>query len=206
MTKRIFSSTLLLLGLASWAPHTFADEVRVGIMVHDVDIPEITLRTIKERSASITGEYIFDTPNWPKWTLGARPYIYGSANLSGNTHHGGIGLNWRGHFLDNFYAEFGGGLSVHSGTNSIEFPSQATLLSLTNDERIALLTPIFQRLDNEIQFGSTVLFRAQFAIGYDFNETWGADIVYEHLSNGHIFGGPKNGGLDSVGFRLSRKF
>ncbi len=206
MTKYLLSSTILLLGLASFAHHSYADEVRVGIMVHDVDIPEISNRRIKERSTSVTAEYIFDTPNWPKWTLGARPYIYGTANLGGNTHHGGVGMNWRGHFSERFYAEFGGGLSVHTGTNDIEFPSAATVQALTFDERIALFQPIFYRLDNEIQFGSTVLFRIQAAIGYDINETWGADIVYEHLSNGGVLGGPENGGLDSVGFRLSRRF
>ncbi|MCF6274610.1 MAG: acyloxyacyl hydrolase [Robiginitomaculum sp.] len=139
-------------------------------------------------------------------TLGARPYIYGSANLGDNTHNGGADLNCRGHFTSKFYSKFGGGLSVHSGTNNIEFPSLVSQQGLTNDERIALLRPIIARFNNEIVFGSTVLFRAQIAIGYNINETWGADIVYEHLSNGGVFGGLDNDGLNNIGFRLSRKF
>lgn len=205
MTKHLLSSTILLLGLASFAHNSNADEVRVGVMIHDVDIPEITHRRIKERSTSVTAEYIFDAPKWLDWT-GARPYIYGSANLGGNTHHGGVGLNWRGHFTEKFYAEFGGGLSVHSGTNKVDFPSAATLQPLTINERLALFEDVFFRDDNEIQFGSTVLFRAQLALGYDINDTWSADVVYEHLSNGRVFSSTRNDGLDSVGFRLSRKF
>ena len=199
-------ATLYLCGLFVFPIQAHAGEVRIGIMKHDVDIPNITIRPVKEQSTSITGEYIFDTPNWPAWTLGARPYVYGSINLEGKTNHGGAGLYWRQHITSKFYAEFGGGLSLHSGTKRIEFPSQSDFPTLTRQQRIALITSLFARTQNEIQFGSDALFRAQIAVGYDFSDKWGADIVYEHLSNGQILGGPENGGLDSIGMRLSRKF
>ncbi len=195
-----------LLGLVLAPIPAYADEIRVGIMAHGVKIPLSDVNAGKEESVSVTGEYIFDTPNWPKWTLGARPYIYGSINLGGDTSHGGVGLNWRQSFLDRFYAEIGGGFSVHNGTNRIDFPSEAVLRALTSGERIALLAPLFERRRNEIEFGSRVQFRAQGALGYSFNDQWSAEFVYEHLSNGQILGGPQNDGLDSVGVRLARKF
>ena len=183
-----------------------ADEIRIGIMAHGVDVPLSDVNGSKEDGVSITGEYIFDTPNWTKWTLGARPYIYGSVNLAGNTSHGGVGLNWRRSFWDRFYAEIGGGFSVHDGTKRITLPSQAELLNLTFEQRTALLALIFARRNNEIQFGSRVQFRAQGAIGYKLGDQWSAEFAYEHLSNGQILGGPENDGLDSLGLRLARTF
>jgi len=193
-------------GLGLFSAAAQADELRVGIMNHDVDVPKITGRSLKEESVSLTGEYIFDTPNWPKWTLGARPYVYGSLNLEGNTSHGGVGLNWRAHFADKFYAEIGGGLSVHSGTNHIDSPSAADLNGLTQDQRIALLATFFERERTEIEFGSRALFRGQLTIGYDINDKWGAEIAYEHLSNARILDSTDNEALDSFGVRLTRKF
>lgn len=81
LLKVVRLSATLLCGVVALSTKAFADEIRVGIMAHDVDVPHITLRSLKEESVSITGEYIFDTSDWPKWTLGARPYVYGSLNL-----------------------------------------------------------------------------------------------------------------------------
>ncbi|MBL4853785.1 MAG: acyloxyacyl hydrolase [Robiginitomaculum sp.] len=193
-------------GLTALPTPAFADEIRVGVMAHGVDVPPSGVRGGREDGVSLTGEYIFDTPNWPKWTLGARPYIYGSINLAGDTSHAGVGLNWRQSLGDKFYAEIGGGFSVHNGTNRIDFPSEAVLRAMTNEQRIALLAPLFERRRNEIQFGSRVQFRGQGAGGYRISDQWSAEFVYEHLSNGQILGGPQNDGLDSLGIRLARKF
>ncbi len=197
----IFFLTVLTLPMAAQA-----DEIRIGIMAHGVDVPLSDVNGGKEDGVSITGEYIFDTPNWPKWTLGARPYIYGSVNLAGNTSHGGAGLNWRLGFWDRFYMDIGGGLSVHDGTIRIPLPSQAELSNLTLEQRTALLAPVFARRNREIQFGSRVQFRAQGAVGYRLDDQWSAEFAYEHLSNGQVLGGPENDGLDSLGLRLTRRF
>jgi len=197
---------MAFLGLVSLSTPVHADEIRIGLMAHGVDVPLSDVNGGKEDGVSLTGEYILDTPNWPKWTLGARPYIYGSVNLAGNTSHAGVGLNWRQGFWDRFYAEIGGGFSVHNGTVRIELPSSAQLLALTPEQRIALLSPLLERRNTEIQFGSRVQFRAQGALGYKLNDRWSAEFAYEHLSNGQILGGPENDGLDSLGIRLARKF
>ncbi len=199
-------AAIFWLGFAALSTPVRADEIRIGVMAHGVDVPLSDVNGGKEDGVSITGEYIFDTPNWPRWTLGARPYIYGSVNLAGNTSHGGAGLNWRRSLGGRFYAEIGGGFSVHNGTIRIDFPSSAALLALTTEERIALITPLYARRDNEIEFGSRVQFRAQGAVGYNLNDQWSAEFAYEHLSNGQILGGPQNDGLDSLGIRLARKF
>lgn len=207
MNKQFLLATGLTLGLCFFTPEAQANEIRVGIMMHDVDIPEITKRRIKERSASLTGEYIFDSPRWLKWAGGARPYIYGSANLSGKTSHAGAGLNWRTNLGSKFYAEMGGGRSLHNGTIQIRFLTFEEYLALNTEQRQAQNSQLQHRRNTELQFGSTTLIRGQIALGYKINDVWGADIVYEHLSNGGVFGKKHvNDGLDSVGLRLSRKF
>jgi len=207
---KLGAPAILCLSFAIFPTSAQGDEIRIGLMAHGVDVvPLSDVDGGKEGGVSLTGEYIFDTPNWPKWALGARPYIYGSVNLAGNTSHGGVGLNWRQGFGDKLYAEIGGGFSVHNGTIRIDFPSEAVLRAMTSEQRITLLAPLFERRNTEIQFGSRVQFRAQGAFGYRFDDQWSAEFVYEHLSNGQMFGGlggPENDGLDSLGIRLARRF
>lgn len=202
MAKCVWGMTVALFGLMAMPSLAQADEIRLGVMAHDVDV--FTGHSyIKENSAAVSAEYIFDTPKWLDWAWKARPYIYGTANLGGHTHHGGAGLNWQVGFLGKFYGEFETGLSVHSGTNSISFP---VLSGVTDAQRLANIHDYFYQTRTEIEFGSTVLFRNQLAIGYRFNDIWSADVSYEHLSHGGLFNATNNDGVDSVGLRVSRKF
>ena len=95
------------------------------------------------------------------------------------------------------YGELAFGLVLHDG--AIRTPDP--LLS-TDPVEAALRR---ERKFNEIEFGSDVLFRTQFAIGYRFDAKWAGEFVLEHLSHGQIFGGPENEGSNNIGFRIARK-
>ncbi len=197
MRKSLLGALALL---CMQAPPASADEIRLGVMVHNADFFSGFLflgRRGQEDSISLSAEYVWDSPDFLSWALKARPYVGGSLNLAGNTSHAGAGLLWRQGFLNKFYAEYAVGVVVHNGST-----------------RIPRLTPPvdpveranrIRRLNTEIQFGSRVLFRLQAALGYRFNEKWAGEIVYEHLSHAQLFG-RINQGSDSFGFRVSRRF
>lgn len=190
-----------LFGIVAVSAPAQADELRAGIVLHDGEFFEDLIfggKHGKEQSVAITAEYIWETPDWLEWAWGARPYIGGTANLEGETSHGGAGVVWRGEFWDNFYADFALGLVVHSGHVRTPNPIDAT-----TPEEVAIR---HARKASEIEFGSRVLFRENIALGYRFTEEWAGEIMYEHLSHGQILGGPENEGANTVGVRLSRRF
>jgi len=184
-----------------------ADEIRVGAMSHDVTLDFVVdYRPKLEDGLVLSLEYIWDQPHWLAWAGNARPYVYGAANLAGDTNHGGAGLNFQKNFASRYYVEYEVGLSVHDGTTKIELISDEEFDALSITDRRAYLDNYFSRLDSEIEFGSPVLIRNQFALGYRFNETWSADVSWEHLSHGLLFDEDRNDGLDNFGLRVSRKF
>lgn len=200
LSNSLAATGLSLAVLIALPISAYGGEVRVGVSTHDVNV--LNTRRQIENSTAVSGEYIFETPKWLEWAASANPYVYGTLNLNGKTDHGGVGLNWR-QSVGKFYAEFGTGLSAHDGTVRIVGDVD---LSLPQPELDIAINRFFDRFDNELEFGSRVLFRNQVALGYEINDQWGADIYYEHLSHAQILGGPQNDGLDNVGVRVSRKF
>jgi len=174
-----------------------AQEARIGIVAHDIDGFDAGVSG-KESGASINLEYVWAPFDGPNWFLSPRPYIGGNIHLDGKTSFGGGGLMWRGEFSDRWYASFAFGLVVHDGEEELP-DSDPNLTFEENLERI--------RINNEnIEFGSRVLFREDFALGYRFTEAWAGEIFYEHLSHGNILSDQSNEGLDNVGLRLARRF
>ncbi|PHR57676.1 MAG: hypothetical protein COA43_11715 [Robiginitomaculum sp.] len=178
------------------AEGVYADEVRVGVSVHDSKF--FKGKTGKEESLSVTGEYIWDTPGWLEWVWGARPYIGGTVNAKGETHHGGGGIMWRKSFFHNVYGDYSFGLVMHSGHIRTPNPSEAT-----TDEEINIRQA---RRASEIEFGSRVLFRQNLALGYRFSKELAGEITFEHLSHGNIIGGPENEGSNNFGARIAYRF
>lgn len=178
-----------------------ADEMRLGVMVHDAQFFEDIIfggRHGKEQSISVTAEYLIDSPEWLSWAMSPMPYVGGSLNLGGKTSHGGAGLLWRYGLGKNIYFDIGSGLVVHDGAVRTPDP-----LSSTDPVEVSEFR---RRKFTEIEFGSRVLFRNQFALGYRLNEDWATEITFEHLSHGQILGGPENEGSNNVGFRVARRF
>lgn len=199
-------------------------EVRVGVAKFDDRISPIpATQRADEQSVSISGEILFEEPKFLKWALSPQPYIGGSLNLEGNTSFGGAGLLWRQTVGEKFYGDFALGVVAHNGTRFVE-PSDelSALLKRTNEfdniedipqdilDGIRLgFDDLSDRRDNEIEFGSRVLFRLQGAIGVNVNEKWAGEIYMEHLSHGYglVFGDEDvNDGVNILGIRAARKF
>ena len=126
------------------------------------------------------------------------PYVGGSLNLGGKTSYAGAGLLWRYDFQNHYYADLGFGLVGHDG--AVRTPDPLT------GANVVEVSEFRRRKFTEIEFGSRILFRTQFAIGYRFNETWAGEMTFEHLSHGQILGGPENEGSNNVGFRVAKRF
>jgi len=99
---------------------------------------------------------------------------------------------WRQSFNDKFYGDFSFGLAIHDGTNRV-------------DRDNLNFFEILERADEEISFGSRILFRQQLTLGYRVTDDWAAEIFGEHLSNGQILGSV-NEGVDILGVKASKRF
>ena len=219
----VAASSLVLLPMSTMAQIA---EVRVGLAEFDErtteDFPSIlhSVQRANENSVAISGEILFEEPEFLKWALSPQPYVGGTLNLEGKTSFGGAGFLWRQTVVKKFYGDFAAGLAVHNGTTQIE--SSDELIALLDqlegfqdpndvplnllEEFIALSDERFDRFDNEIEFGSRVLFRLQGAIGLNINEDWAGEVYIEHLSNGDLFSKTRNDGVNNLGFRVARKF
>lgn len=217
MFKQLALSAALLLGLTATASAQVT-EIRLGANAHDIDWSGLGAGSDKERSGALNGEIVFAEPEFLKWALTPQPYIGGALNLGGRTSYGGGGLLWRQTLGERFYVDFSFGLVVHDGTLETE-PSALvqSILDGTVDpatfsdaERLQFLTDVQDlrfRQQNNIDFGSRVLFREQLALGVRWSEDWSSHVFIEHLSHGKILApNSPNEGLDTMGFRVSRHF
>ena len=201
-------------------------ELRVGVAEFDERttdaLPSIlpSIQFANENSVAISGEILFAEPEFLKWALSPQPYVGGTLNLEDKTSFGGAGLLWRQTVGKKLYGDFAVGLVAHNGTKTIEISDEfRALLSQVDgaqtiddipSELLAELNTqtnnFFERFDNEIEFGSRVLFRLQGAIGANINEDWAGEVYVEHLSNGGVFSKTRNDGVNNLGFRVARKF
>ncbi|PHS29444.1 MAG: hypothetical protein COA85_00890 [Robiginitomaculum sp.] len=183
--------TALVLGAPVSAISGELEEMRLNVLVHDVNITGNGAGG-KEGGADIQGELVFSSPSFLSWAGSPRPYLNGSLNTSGETSFGGAGLAWQQNFTSAIYGEFGLGLVVHDGV--VHLPADPA-----DPKRI--------RLDaTRVVLGSRVLFRPTFVLGLHLNKQWDAAFVFEHLSHGQILASGRNEGLDNLGVRLSYKF
>lgn len=194
---RIISAGILFSTYSSLSSTAYAQvaELRAGLNIHDIEILGLGANKEKENSLAINGEIVFEEPDFLKWALSPQPYIGGTYNLEGNTSYGGLGLLWRQNFGEKFYGDFSFGLVIHNG--NLEFPRPTTPAEAA----------IFQeQTAQNIEFGSRILFRQQFALGYRFNETYSTEFFIEHLSHGNILSSRSNEGLDVIGGRIAKRF
>ena len=216
------ASALALLPMSAAAQ---VAELRFGIAQFDEEIFDFDGNRFgrgDETSLSITGEILFEEPKFLKWALSPQPYIGGSVNLEGETSFGGGGLLWRQTFGKKVYGDFALGVVAHTGTLNIgisdelmslleqarEFETFADIPVELNDAIDAGFDERFERENEEIEFGSRLLFRLQWALGYNFSEDWAGEIYLEHLSNGqgNILSEGVNEGVNNIGIRAARKF
>jgi hypothetical protein len=149
-----------------------AGELFGGLFIHDVKTP-LTLSGVESGIDAQIG--------WRGGRIGKtplQPYVFGSVNSAGNSHFAAAGISAK--FGDRIFIRPGVGIAVHSG-------SAANFDNPFNDE---------------IEFGSRVLFEPELGIGARLNDRTTIEASWVHLSQGQVFG-RQNPGIDNLGVRLS---
>lgn len=132
-----------------------------------------------ERGSNINLEYIGNVIS-EKYTL--YPFVGLSYNLQGFTSSLHTGLVWKKNLKDDFFIEASLGFAVHNGP---------------------LKRKAKQKQKGRI-FGSRILFRESFAIGYLFTNNNNISLFIDHISNANLF--PPNHGLTNLGIRYGINF
>lgn len=107
-----------------------------------------------------------------------QPYVFGALNSAGKTDYAAIGLSAK--FGRGLYIRPGLGLAIHTG-------SAEKFQDLTN---------------NEIDFGSRILFEPELAVGTQVNGRLSIEASWVHLSHAQLFS-RQNPGIDNLGVRLN---
>jgi lipid A 3-O-deacylase len=177
-------------GRPALAQSRFIDEVKLGVLAHDVSV----FGNPDEDGVDINAEILFphlpfgssDHPGWLNFLLTPRPNIGGSVNVEGETSFGYFGLVWTKDVFanvfspgDGVYASFGFGGAVHDGQLQRDDP-------------------------NRDAFGSRVDFHLAAEIGYRFDGHFSTSIYYEHISNANLV--EPNQGLNNLGLRVGYRF
>ena len=195
---RIFSVFFLLINLFCFSSLATADEMRVGYSYQDVKIQGLGGIKGKENGNGLALEYVTDEVKVLDFALKPKAYVGGIINLSGDTSYGGAGLLWDTKLFGDVNGEVSFGLIAHNGELEIASPGSA----MTAQEAMEL-----QKLNAEnIEFGSRLLFRTQFGLGYDLSEDMSLQFYYDHLSHGKILSSGSNEGLDAYGVKFAKRF
>ena len=135
------------------------------------------------------------------WLL--KPAVHGmvSFNTAVDTHFIAAGFNWPIPILhsERWYIRPGIGLAYTTGEADIGNAFDTSVSAAERARRARLSA-------TRIDFGSSVLFEPELAVGYKINDAWKVEASFVHLSNGQILHSGKNQGLDDVGVRVSRRF
>lgn len=174
------SRTVLAVVALTLAPlPAAAQEVFGGVYAHAVDTP-FTLETTETGSVDIAAGIRFGGIEALDFLGKPEPYLLGSLNLSGDTSFAGGGVAWtigKGPV----YVRPGIGLVVHDGP---EFR-------------------VNQATGFRTDLGSRVLFEPEIGLGYRVTERILVEAHWMHISQGQIFDGDQNPGIDMIGLRVN---
>jgi len=173
--------------LGAPAAHAGIDEIHVGVMQHNICVINCK-NADKEDGPNIELQLSFDSPSFLSWAGSPQPYVMVSANTAGDTSFGGVGLEWRWDFAENWAIEPGIGYVIHDGEIENPYPSGSPQAAAFAAEHV--------------QYGSRDLFRTSIGITRDFEGPWEGQLFYEHLSHGQILGTGRNQGVDQIGIRF----
>lgn len=173
--------------LGAPAAHAGIDEIHVGVMQHNICVINCK-NADKEDGPNIELQLSFDSPSFLSWAGSPQPYVMVSVNTAGDTSFGGVGLEWRWDFAENWAIEPGVGYVIHDGEIENPYPSGSPQAAAFAAEHV--------------QYGSRDLFRTSIGITRDFEGPWEGQLFYEHLSHGQILGTGRNQGVDQIGIRF----
>jgi lipid A 3-O-deacylase len=173
------------------AANAGVDEVHVGVMAHNICVLDCK-NADKEGGPNVEFQVSFDSPGFLHWAGSPQPYVMASINTAGDTSFGGVGLEWRWDFAENWALEPGFGVVVHDGETDNPFANGTQEAADFAAEHVLL--------------GGETLFRTSIGLTYDFAGPWEGQLFFEHLSHGQILAHGRNQGLDEVGIRFGYQF
>jgi lipid A 3-O-deacylase len=161
-----------VLAAAGVAGPAHAGELFGGLYVHDVKLP--TDKSGVEGGADLTLGY----RGGKIFGTPLQPYIFGALNSAGETSYGAVGLSAK--FGKSTYIRPGIGIAIQTG-------SAKKFQDSSNDD---------------IDFGSRVLFEPEIAIGAQINGRLSIEASWVHMSHAQFFA-RQNPGIDNLGVRLN---
>lgn len=171
----------LLPGRAA-AQGTIVDEVKLGLLAHDVGF----LTHHVEGGADVNVEVLFVPPPILSIIGSPRPHIGADINTDGNTSDGYFGLTWGA----TLYQLFGIAPGIFV---------QGSLGGAVHDGYLTSGAPPGRKL-----LGSRILFRESAELGYQLTPVVSISAILDHISNANL--APRNAGITSAGVRLGFKF
>jgi len=168
-----------MFGAAPASSWRLFDEVRAGVLAHDLLSPE------DDGVIDINGELLsarlplIDPMSRWHW-LSPRLHLGGTLNTAGNTSHAYAGLTWTADVTDKVFLEGSFGGAIHNGDTGPSAPA------------------------DESELGCSPLFRESGSIGYRLNTSWSVMASIEHLSNAGLC--DANRGLTNYGVRVGYRF
>lgn len=169
---------LLKVALLAAIPAAFAatpaqaDEIIGGVYVHDVD----TFLTIAGVEDGMDLQLGWRGDRIGKTPL--QPYAFVAVNTSGSTNYAAVGLSAK--FGKKVFIRPGLGLAVHTGS--------AKNYQINGND--------------ELEFGSRVLFEPELGIGVNINERASIEASWVHMSHATLFS-KQNPGIDNLGVRFN---
>lgn len=182
--------------LLAMAPAAYATDLWAGGYAHGVGTKQS-----QEGGADFMLGFETDKIDALKYIF--KPAVHGmiSGNTNVNTDFIAVGFDWPIAILHspNWYLRPGIGLAYTTGKADVGSAFDAGLSAAERDRRAHIAA-------TRIDFGSSVLFEPELAVGYKINAVWKIEGSYVHLSNGQILHQGKNQGMDDVGLRVFRRF
>jgi len=169
--------SLVVPGQAQEAPRPLIDELRLGVLAHDV--PNLWSGfSIETHRPDLNGEVIF-SPSALFLGGVVRPVLGGSWNSDHGTSKAYFDARWESNTGPGLFFGLGLGAAIHDG-----------YIGPTSMDHKAL--------------GSRVLFHIPAEVGYRFENGQSLSVYFEHDSNAHLR--KYNEGLDDLGVRYGLKF
>jgi len=173
---------LVTASLPAAAQLNIVDEVKAGILAHDVGF----LGHHLEKGPDVNLEMLFTAPDLLAVIGSPRPHIGADINTAGKTSDGYFGLTWGIMLIQSLFGASDGvfingslGGAVHDGYINSGPPNRKLL-------------------------GTRVLFRESAELGYQLVPGISMSALLDHISNANI--GRHNMGITSAGARLGFKF
>jgi hypothetical protein len=195
MRVRIGAAVAAGVALALLGSSARAGELMAGIYDHGIGVSQ-------GREGGVDPLLGYSTdPIGALWWLGKPDvHVIVAANTNVPTDFVAAGFDWKFKlFRSRWYLRPGIGIAYTTGKGQVENPYTPGLSP-------AQMQHLLHIADTRIEFGDSVLFEPELALGYKFTPKWGAEISYVHLSNGEILHHGQNEALDDIGVRLIYHF